>query len=573
MAKKLLRLAVILLDIRIRLKSALGTKDKALWKAVEQVVVKAGEEFESNEEVAAARAEVSRQAAVEEIAARLEQAVAALDQESLQYGLKQAKQLQVDEHKYPVVPVAREYLDRIITCRQLLQAAINPPEERDLIYAIQYAESFGYDTEEVKKGRALRDTVMQINVEAKYALEMLEDEEMKDLHTRAEKINLSTSDVEKIRTLLFNTAEEKFVQLQLKAAVRNEDPARVTRVTIRLKDLFFKKAGPLFRFDNFPKLRSATNWASLKILTLSREGLAAGMRKWQRSPIHASLTEQAPKQNKIAQRMFRNIMGFMGDRTYESPLILAEELLTKSLENPWLRDEIYCQLIKQVTANPSEESATKGWQLMACCLETFPPQSEFENYLEMFLRTFAKPAERYIRLLHATVYGGPRAVAPTQAEITRIVSGETLRKHAFDKKREYKRPVAQLPPKASIGAPPVKDDRASTSSEASSSPSPSVVSTKSSVSTSDGGYDPPGHAEPAAAATPVVAVERPQQQPAQQQPAQPVQQQPAQQPAQENLTLTPTPSGDWQTAYHPQTGAPYYYNIRTGEVTWDKPSE
>jgi hypothetical protein len=75
-----------------------------------------------------------------------------------------------------------------------------------------------------------------------------------------------------------------------------------------------------------------------------------------------------------------------------------------------------------VTTNPSQESIQKGWQLMAICLETFPP-GEFENYLEMWLRTNAKPPERYIRIMHGTVYGGPQRSVPSIQDITNIMNG------------------------------------------------------------------------------------------------------------------------------------------------------
>ena len=132
------------------------------------------------------------------------------------------------------------------------------------------------------------------------------------------------------------------------------DPARVTRVTIRLKDLFFKKAGPMFALDNYGKYRPRMAWANMKLLTLDRAKLAAGMREHSRAPIHASLTEMDTKRSKIACRMFKNIMGFMGDRTYESPMLLCEEVLRTGLQEPWLRDEIYVQIIKQLTKNPSK---------------------------------------------------------------------------------------------------------------------------------------------------------------------------------------------------------------------------
>jgi hypothetical protein len=193
---------------------------------------------------------------------------------------------------------------------------------------------------------------------------------------------------------------------------------------------------------------------------------------------------------------------------------------------------------------------------MACCLETFPPQSEFENYLEMFLRAHAKPAERFIRILHATVYGGPRAVAPNQAELTRIINGETLRKHAFDKKREYKRPVAQIPAKAPIGAPPSKEEvyrqLAASSGEA------PIKATDAPGSTPTLGPTPASYSDPVLTSagpslSAVIAA--------------------SSAPAAAPEAAAASPAGDWQTAYHPQTGAPYYYNIRTGEVTWDKPAE
>ncbi len=180
----------------------------------------------------------------------------------------------------------------------------------------------------------------------------------------------------------------------------------------------------MFVLDNYPKLRSPAGWADLKFISFNRELLTAGARKHTKDPIHNSLTELESPQDKIAQNMFKNIMGFMGDRAYPDPLQLAQEILRLCLDplNAWLRPEIYCQIIKQVTSNSDQQSLNKGWQLMAICLETFPP-GEFENYLEMWLRTNSKPPERYIRIMHGTVYGGPQKSVPSINDIQNIMNG------------------------------------------------------------------------------------------------------------------------------------------------------
>jgi len=59
--------------------------------------------------------------------------------------------------------------------------------------------------------------------------------------------------------------------------------------------------------------------------------------------------------------------------------------LSNMLQSPEeLRNEAYCQLIKQLTENPSLESCTKGWQLMCVFLATFPPGENLEPYLGGF---------------------------------------------------------------------------------------------------------------------------------------------------------------------------------------------
>jgi hypothetical protein len=139
----------------------------------------------------------------------------------------------------------------------------------------------------------------------------------------------------------------------------------------------------------------------------------------------------------------------MGDREPERPsatALLEEQrsVLAEGISHGDLRDEIYCQVMKQLNVNPSpyacprflhytkthhifSESVFKGWQFLCVLLVTFPPSKNFEPSLRAFIQQHTSAAHSQGRIdviakhclkrLEHVSKKGPRGKPPTIAEI------------------------------------------------------------------------------------------------------------------------------------------------------------
>ncbi|KAI7831216.1 hypothetical protein BC939DRAFT_437941 [Gamsiella multidivaricata] len=106
---------------------------------------------------------------------------------------------------------------------------------------------------------------------------------------------------------------------------------------------------------------------------------------------------------------------------------LVLELIKKGLDHGELRDEIYVQLCKQLTENPSREGSIKGWHLFTILLITFAPSKNLHEYLASFLTQHATTslhpipvmAQHCLDLLRRISKRGSRAKQLTLIEIAR----------------------------------------------------------------------------------------------------------------------------------------------------------
>jgi len=423
------------------------------------------------------------------------------------------------------------------------------------MYSVQYAESFGYEKPQTQSTRQLRDYVMQISSDAEYALEIFEETPMRDIIARAQQVKYVTPQIQEIQKWLASS-EEKFAQQQLKQANKLKDEPRVIRLTIKLKDLVINRQPEQFELNRYGRFRSPTDWADMKLISLNREKLAASFRNHTLDTIHTSLTELDtinPKAGDNAKKIFKNILGIMGDKKYGEATALILDSFRMCQEEPALRDEMLCQIMKQLTNNPNSQSETKGWSLLHVFLEQFAPR-EVENFLIVWIRRNAKgtgTADKYLRSLHLSVFYGGRPSMLSDLEINRIISsGQSLRDINYTIERPYSPPDPRIPPQGQ--AVPYyqnwvqrNQEKAQQKEAELRAAQQKMLEMGGSVVAQKAKAEQAAKEEEFAPPPPPTAAEKPNME-------------------------APLPEG-WALAYSPDDGQPYYYDC-TGRTTWTRPS-
>ncbi|KAM6121795.1 unconventional myosin-XV [Phoenicopterus ruber ruber] len=147
--------------------------------------------------------------------------------------------------------------------------------------------------------------------------------------------------------------------------------------------------------------------------------------------------------SKLAAEAFQAVMKFMGDHPLrgQTELDAICTILKLCAEHEVLRDEVYCQIIKQVTNNTSSkpDSCQKGWRLLYI-LAAYYKGSEV---LRPFLLAFLQDASRHPELpfqgiakaceqnLRKTLQFGGRSLFPSSMELRAMVAGRSAKRQLF----------------------------------------------------------------------------------------------------------------------------------------------
>ncbi|XXQ37770.1 Myosin head (motor domain) [Plasmodiophora brassicae] len=424
-------------DLRAAMARADGSKDAAVWAPVEAIVKSAAGALADHDEVRAARAQVVQFARTGRVERDLIGAVAARDLAAIEHGLDQAAGLHMSDDKYPILADARWYREAIRDAERAMAEAVRVVS-RDLLEdagaraaAIQYEDV----TDDMRAGMALLNKVRRLADDAASLVVTLLPDAMRACVADADAIRYAENDdIGRLRALLFDTSPERFLQLQLKAAVALKDAGRARDVTIALKDAFFARSAAMFAFRHYPGLCAPAEWASRRLfgMAVNKAALAASFYAHTSAPIHAALTRDLdPALEKLARTVFRTLLCFMGDRQNSTmPAVLVQEVVALGAQHAGLRAEILAQVVKQLTGNPSRDSSERGWQALALCIRSWPVPADIENYLECWIRTSSSQAPttsdgglspralRFVTLLHESVFAGEcrRPVSPVDVD-------------------------------------------------------------------------------------------------------------------------------------------------------------
>ncbi|XP_063171131.1 unconventional myosin-XV [Candoia aspera] len=170
----------------------------------------------------------------------------------------------------------------------------------------------------------------------------------------------------------------------------------------------------------------------------------ADVLKYTKCPIQESLIGFTNSSlNKIAAESFQAVMKFMGDLPLRglSELDVVYTLLKLCGDHEVIRDEVFCQILKQITDNVSSKmnSCQRGWKLLYILSAYYRCSEVFKPYLLQFLQEvsgcpglhFQGIAKACEQNLWKTFKFGGRCEFPSNVELRAVVVGRSSKRQLF----------------------------------------------------------------------------------------------------------------------------------------------
>nr|CAD7429526.1 unnamed protein product [Timema monikensis] len=162
-------------------------------------------------------------------------------------------------------------------------------------------------------------------------------------------------------------------------------------------------------------------------LTSARRTSASELWKHTREPLRQPLLQKLLIHQELAEdacHAFSAILKYMGDlptRRSRGGVEYTDIIFRVALKNDMLRDEIYCQIMKQLTDNRNRLSEERGWELMWLATGLFACSQNLLKELTLFMTMRSHTVSRYsLDRLQRTLRNGQRKYPPHQVEVEAI---------------------------------------------------------------------------------------------------------------------------------------------------------
>ncbi|ETN61155.1 unconventional myosin class XV [Anopheles darlingi] len=170
----------------------------------------------------------------------------------------------------------------------------------------------------------------------------------------------------------------------------------------------------------------------------------ADLVKWQGYPLRAPLLRLPADLTPLALECFDCVLRYCGDLAVDPELSEVKCVYTVLMhchKHLTLRDEVYCQLMKQTTANRSAcpDSAQRAWRLLSILAAYFGCSDALRPYLIEHLTSAASDRRRpchgtaavCLTNLRKTARCGGRKNVPSVEEVTAVSAGRSARRQIY----------------------------------------------------------------------------------------------------------------------------------------------
>ncbi|XP_072936296.1 myosin-VIIa-like [Epargyreus clarus] len=162
-------------------------------------------------------------------------------------------------------------------------------------------------------------------------------------------------------------------------------------------------------------------------LTTAKKAITADLWAYTREPIRKPLLKKLTNDDDLMKKAiacFYGILKYMGDMPTPKPRSSTEytdEIFIPAVTDANLRDEVYCQIMKQLTNNRIQLSEERGWELLWLATGVFACGPVLLKELVEFLKTRPHPiAKECLKRVFKTQKNGPRLYAPYVVEVEAI---------------------------------------------------------------------------------------------------------------------------------------------------------